>query len=127
MARSGKRIPKVGIRRDSRLERLYDGCRWAEGAVHFPASRTEHDGSQLYIVDTRRGHIRAFGVTARGTLTGGGEPGVRRAEAHHPVRLRHHVRLFDHAERDGCLTSRTISSASRGYRTVPAGANPCRR
>jgi gluconolactonase len=31
------------------------------------------DGSQLYIVDTRRGHIRAFGVTSRGTLTGGNE------------------------------------------------------
>ncbi|SEP19130.1 hypothetical protein SAMN04489732_104312 [Amycolatopsis saalfeldensis] len=40
---------------------------------------------------------------------------------------RDRTRRADQAERDGCLTSRTISSAGRGYRTVPAAANPCRR
>lgn len=28
------------IRRSARVERLYDGCRWAEGPVHFPAHRS---------------------------------------------------------------------------------------
>ncbi|WP_432845405.1 SMP-30/gluconolactonase/LRE family protein [Amycolatopsis sp. CA-161197] len=31
------------------------------------------DGSQLYVVDTQRGHLRRFDVTPRGTLTGGAE------------------------------------------------------
>ncbi|MFI5613690.1 SMP-30/gluconolactonase/LRE family protein [Amycolatopsis sp. NPDC051903] len=31
------------------------------------------DGERLYVADTKRGHLRAFGVTPRGTLTGGEE------------------------------------------------------
>ncbi|WP_216214854.1 SMP-30/gluconolactonase/LRE family protein [Amycolatopsis aidingensis] len=33
-----ERFARVGG--DSRLERLYSGCRWAEGGVYFPASRS---------------------------------------------------------------------------------------
>ena len=29
----------AGCRGDSRIERLYDGCRWAEGPVYVPAGR----------------------------------------------------------------------------------------
>lgn len=79
--------PSYGITSDyegERAEPEIDGCHVyrvdpATGAVTRVADDFERpnglafspDESQLYIADTRRNHIRRFGVTDSGTLTGG--------------------------------------------------------
>ncbi len=54
----------AGCRGDSRFERLYDGCRWAEGPVYVPAGRyviwSDIPNERMLRWDEMSGHIGLF-------------------------------------------------------------------
>ena len=54
----------AGCRGDSRFERLYDGCRWAEGPVYVPAGRyviwSDIPNERMLRWDEMSGHVGLF-------------------------------------------------------------------
>ena len=92
----------AACRGDSRFERLYDGCRWAEGPVYVPAGRyvvwSDVPNDRMLRWDEMSGHVGLFrqpaGFTNGNTLDGQGRM----------VTCEHGNRRVTRTEHDGSIT-----------------------
>ena len=94
-----------GFDGDDRVERLFTGCRWAEGPVYVPAGRyllwSDIPNDRILRWDEPTGQVGVFrqpaGYTNGHTLDRAGPPGQLRARR--PARLPHRARRLDHRPR----------------------------
>ena len=104
--------PRFDVRGDSRLERLYDGCRWAEGPLYVPAGRyvvwSDIPNDRMLRWDETTGRVGTFrqpaGYSNGNTLDRQGRM----------VTCEHGTRRVTRTEHDGTIT--TLAERFEGKR-----------
>ena len=106
----------AAARATSALERLYTGCRWAEGPAYFPAGRylvwSDIPNDRMLRWDETTGAVGVFrhpsGYTNGHTLDRRGPPGLVRARR--PPCLAHRARRLDHRRSPTGIDGKRLNS-----------------